>query len=155
MRFILLEKMDEERTYVNLRLLGEVGKHQFITTTSNYNILGIVDDTFINNIITGLRMDNFSSTNTVLKRLYTTDAKLLVNTLINEKNTKSLTNLMILLYKARIGLENLKDIYDYNSLYRAHFNSLIFDYANMQISKVEQFLDKSAVKYTKYVQVAI
>ena len=141
--------MDEERTYVNLRLMGELKKSQFITTTSKSNILGIVDDTLFNNFITGIRMDNFESTNICLRKLYAVDVKSLIKGLIEEKNIKGLSNILPLLNKANIGLKNLRDVYDYNSLYKAHFDSLIHDYSDIQISSVEDFLDKNRVKYDK------
>lgn len=138
----------DQHTCANLRLLGIVGKNQYIRTNRNLNITDVVDVSAYNNIMATCCYDTWDNrTKKGLRKLFTIDVPTLNLKLINTTKFDELLHLRVLLYKSKEGLHNLKYYYLSDKLAIATIDSICEEYIDIQVNKMERCLDENGEPY--------
>ncbi len=139
--------MGDETIRANLRLLGAVGKNQYISTSADGNILSIEDNTFYNNVISILRGDFWSDTRKCLEKIIVNDTPDLTSKLLCNKKNVEILNLRKLLKGSITGLSNMKNMWVSCPLQLALIDTYISDYIEISIYRAELYLDEEKITY--------
>ena len=130
-----------ENTLSNLRLMAGIKENEFIQTDSDGNILSYLGHNFINCVSSAIYGENFNSTMRCLRKLYVDEMPVLLEKLMKSRSKKELKKIYKLLDKSIVGLKNLKTVY-VGTDQLAHINTVIEDFADNQLSRLNDFLDE-------------
>lgn len=130
----------------NLRLIASIKEGEFPCTDSYGNISYTCSNTYWNNFIAVLYRENWKATQYCLKNLYTEQIPELISKLMKSDNYDELDHLRILIQSSLAGLKFIKDLYKCNYQREAWLDSIILDYAQIQIRNICKYFNKENVK---------
>ncbi len=124
----------------NLRLIASIKEGEYITTDSGGNVINAFENTYTNSFLSSLLFENWNATKLCLGNLYTKQLPKLISRLIEDDEDLELTILCVLIEDSLKGVDHIKKVYNYNRQYNAWIESIIECYANLQISKIKNYL---------------
>ena len=126
----------------SLRIIKIIDSNQYLDIDRNYTILGVYDDTFMNNITASIYFQTWESTKTSLTNLFCEEIPDMANQLIKQNKQKELQKIVILLKDAKKGLVNLSELYKKTPMKISFMDTIIDDYLNTQIDYIEDYLSE-------------
>ncbi len=137
----------DEIPLTNLRLISTIGDGQYPTTTLEGNISGVYDNTYGNSFLSSLFCETWYSTQFCLKKLYAGQLPTLIEKL-DEDDNDMLERVRDLIKDSIEGLKNIKKLYAQNKQREAWLDTIILDYAHMQLKNIEKFIETDADEQT-------